>query len=152
MSLLKPNCRRKLLTAISSGAWAADIEMDGDLDIVLAAPNDTPVLRNNGDGTFQVLRPFGKIGDVKDFAWGDFDDDGDPDAIFAAKKLMIFSNERSGSFKAIEPPREMAEPLSTGIADSNRDGTMEALVAAAGDPFAAFSLESNEWKRKRYFR
>lgn len=130
-----------------SGAWAADIEMDGDLDIVLAGPNDTPILRNNGDGTFKVLRPFGKFGGVKDFAWGDFDEDGDPDAIFAAKKLTVFSNERSGHFNAIEAPREMAEPLSTGIADCNRDGTMEALVSAAGDPVAAFTFESNEWKR-----
>src|SRR5439155_6625307 len=37
------------------GAWAADYEMDGDLDVVLAPRAGPPlVLRNNGDGTFQV--------------------------------------------------------------------------------------------------
>ena len=130
-----------------SGAWAADIEMDGDLDIILASESDTPVLRNNGDGTFKVLHPFGKLGGVKDFAWGDIDEDGDPDAVFAAKKLQIFLNERSGVFKETEGIREMAEPLCDDIADSNRDGTMEILVAAAGDPFASFTLEGSEWKR-----
>ena len=36
-----------------TGAWAVDIEADGDLDIVLGANEGLPlVLRNNGDGTF----------------------------------------------------------------------------------------------------
>lgn len=130
-----------------SGAWAADIEMDGDLDIVLAGSSDTPVLRNNGNGTFQVLRPFGKIGDVKDFAWGDIDDDGDPDAIFAAKTLQIFLNERSDSFRLDATFKETTEPTSTDIADSNRDGVMEDLTNFKGAPFAALSFENLRWKR-----
>ena len=37
-----------------TGAWAVDIEADGDLDIVLGAKGRRrrPCLRNNGDGTF----------------------------------------------------------------------------------------------------
>lgn len=38
------------------GVWAADIEMDGDLDIVAGANDDTAiVLRNNGNGTWRRL-------------------------------------------------------------------------------------------------
>ncbi|HEY0074142.1 MAG TPA: FG-GAP-like repeat-containing protein [Abditibacteriaceae bacterium] len=130
------------------GAWAGDIEMDGDLDIILADKDDTPVLRNNGDGTFKLLRPFGKINAIKDFAWADIDDDGDPDAVFAGKKLQVFTNERSGVFKEITAPREMAEQMSIEVADANRDGHLEILVAAAGDPLAALTWDGTAWKRQ----
>ncbi|MFL5341168.1 MAG: tetratricopeptide repeat protein, partial [Gemmataceae bacterium] len=44
------------------GAWAADYEMDGDLDIILAPRTGPPVvLRNNGDGTFKVVKPFAGV-------------------------------------------------------------------------------------------
>ena len=42
------------------GAWAADVEMDGDLDVIVGIVDGAPlVLRNNGDGTWRSLRPFG---------------------------------------------------------------------------------------------
>ncbi|HEX8201608.1 MAG TPA: tetratricopeptide repeat protein, partial [Isosphaeraceae bacterium] len=63
------------------GAWAADIEADGDLDIVLGPRQGAPaVLRNHGDGTFGVLHPFAGVAGLRDFAWADVDADGDPDA------------------------------------------------------------------------
>ena len=41
------------------GVWAADIEMDGDLDLIVGVRGAAPVvLRNNGDGTWRQLRPF----------------------------------------------------------------------------------------------
>ena len=66
-----------------TGAWAADIEADGDLDIVLGASEGMPlVLRNNGDGTFLPIHPFAGINGVRGFAWADLDGDGNPDAAF----------------------------------------------------------------------
>src|ERR1043165_1129593 len=45
-----------------NGAWAADIEADGDLDIVLGARRgNVIVLRNNGDGTFTDIQPFAGV-------------------------------------------------------------------------------------------
>ena len=42
------------------GAWAADIEMDGDLDVIVARRVGPPLVhRNNGDGTFKALDIFG---------------------------------------------------------------------------------------------
>ncbi len=136
-----------VLSANYTGAWPADIEMDGDLDIVLASQNDAPVLRNNGDGTFKVLRPFGKIANVADFAWGDLDNDGDPDAVFASDKLRAFFNERSGVFTAVEPPREMAQPLSLDIADMDGDSMIDVVVAAAGDSLKRFFWQDDQWQR-----
>jgi hypothetical protein len=41
------------------GLWAFDVEMDGDLDILLAPVSGPPVvLRNNGDGSFIESEPF----------------------------------------------------------------------------------------------
>ena len=41
--------------------WPADIDTDGDLDLVVATPRRcrAGVLRNNGDGTFAAQSPFG---------------------------------------------------------------------------------------------
>ncbi len=45
-----------------TGAWSADIEADGDLDIVLGRADAAPVvLRNNGDGTFTPIAPFAGV-------------------------------------------------------------------------------------------
>ena len=64
------------------GAWAADVEMDGDLDVVLGvAGGAAVVLRNNGDGTWTTLDTFASLRDVRGFAWADLDRDGDPDAV-----------------------------------------------------------------------
>ena len=42
------------------GVWAADIDMDGDLDFVLGSAGNAnvTVLRNHGDGTFTAVQPF----------------------------------------------------------------------------------------------
>src|ERR1700723_4550495 len=76
----------KAVTSASyTGAWAVDIEADGDLDIVLGAKQGLPlVLRNNGDGTFTPIHPFPGITGLRAFAWADFDGDGNPDAALLA--------------------------------------------------------------------
>ena len=46
-----------LLRSPAYGVWAADIDTDGDLDLILAPQDGHPVvLRNNGDGTFAVRK------------------------------------------------------------------------------------------------
>ena len=84
-----------------AGVWAADIEADGDLDIVLGAKEGAPVvLRNNGDGGFDVQRPFEGVSALRDFVWADLDGDGDPDAALldVQGRLNVFTNERTGQF------------------------------------------------------
>lgn len=111
-----------------NGAWAADTEMDGDLDIVLSGASQTLVLRNNGDGTFKVQTPFGNLGAVKEFLWADVDDDGDPDALLlGADALRLFLNERSGAFKE-SPGPEVKSVTNIAVADINRDGLMDIVT------------------------
>ena len=95
-----------------TGAWAADIEADGDLDIVLGANEGAPVvLRNNGDGSFVPIHPFPGVSGLRQFAWADLDGDGSPEAVIVdgAYRLHVFMNERQGQF------RERAAPPSLGI-------------------------------------
>ena len=70
-----------LLHAPYTGAWAIDVEADGDMDILLGTHQGPPVvLRNNGDGSFTAIQPFAGISGLRGFAWVDLDGDGNPDA------------------------------------------------------------------------
>jgi hypothetical protein len=62
--------------------WPADVDTDGDLDLVIARRGSPLLLRNNGDGTFAVRDPFAAIANARDFAWADLDGEGVPDAAF----------------------------------------------------------------------
>jgi tetratricopeptide (TPR) repeat protein len=117
-----------------TGAWAVDIEADGDLDIVLGASTGLPVvLRNNGDDTFLPIHPFTGISGVRGFAWADLDGDGNPDAaiIDGTGHLHVFMNERQGQFR--ERPLPVGFPLvkAIAIADANNDGLLDLLAVQA---------------------
>jgi len=114
-----------------SGAWAADIEADGDLDIILGSDQLKPtVLRNNGDGTFQQMDVFSSIKGIKDFVWGDLDADGDPDAalIDSAGTLHVFSNERQGQFSERAVPADLSPVRAISLAELNDDSVLDLAV------------------------
>jgi tetratricopeptide (TPR) repeat protein len=134
-----------------TGAWAADIEADGDLDIVLGTEQGTPtVLRNNGDGTFVESRPFAGVSGLRDFAWADFDADGDPDAalVDGNAHLHVFTNERTGQFTERPPPPDFPAARAITAADVNSDGIIDLLVVQAGGNIARLSdkNEGREWE------
>ncbi|MBV9928493.1 MAG: VCBS repeat-containing protein [Acidobacteria bacterium] len=114
-----------------TGAWAADIEADGDLDLVLASRDGAPtVLRNNGDGTFVEQHPFEGVTSLRDFAWADLDGDGDPDAALldAQGKLYVFANERTGQFRARAMPQNLGRAEALCVIDINNDGRFDLLL------------------------
>jgi Tfp pilus assembly protein PilF len=120
-----------LITAWYEGAWAADIDLDGDLDIVLGAIYGEPLaLRNNGDGTFKELRPFTGAEQLRDFVHADLDGDGDPDAALLDFnfRVKVFSNERLGVFHERAIPDGIGGIHKIGAADINSDGVLDLLL------------------------
>jgi Tfp pilus assembly protein PilF len=125
---------QSVTTARYTGAWSVDIEADGDLDIVLGSSEGAPVvLRNNGDGTFEVIHPFAGISGVRQFAWADLDGDGNPDAaiIDGSGRLHVFINERQGQFRERSVPGNLAIVKAIAVADANNDGVLDLLMVQA---------------------
>ncbi len=121
-----------ILTGTYTGVWAADIDTDGDLDLILGAATGPPTaLRNNGDGTWNVLHPFGaaKTG-LSQFVWADLDGDGSSDAAFLDGKgqLVVLQNKRSGVFTPWPVPGYIGKVAALSAADVNREGTQDLVV------------------------
>jgi hypothetical protein len=137
---------QSVLNAHYIGAWAVDIEADGDLDIVLGSSEGVPVvLRNNGDGTFVDIRPFAGISGVRQFVWADLNGDGNPDAaiIDASGRLHVFINERQGQFRERSVPANLATIKAIAVADANNDGVLDLLAVQADGAIVRIS-DNNE--------
>jgi Tfp pilus assembly protein PilF len=119
------------VTADCSGVWAADIEMDGDLDLIVGVRGAEPlVLRNNGDGTWRQLRPFSGVAGMRAFVWADLDGDGDPDAALVgeAGDVHVYENRQGGEFREMQGLSGLSGVIALGLGDSNADGAFD-LVA-----------------------
>lgn len=131
----KAKLPKSVVNAAYTGAWAVDIEADGDLDIVLGQPTGSPtVLRNNGDSTFTVIHPFAGISGIRQFVWADFNGDGIPDAalIDGSEHLHVFINQRAGRFTETPVPAQFASAKTITAADLNGDSQMD-LIALLPD-------------------
>src|SRR5262249_29958045 len=140
-------------------AGTIDFDLDGDLDIWLSPDalksntRTTPiVLRNKGDGTFDVAEPFkiayGDEGGLdpegkpiavwqSDLVTADIDGDGDPDVAMLGDsysgsgwRLRVFSNERLGQYRERQLPQEIDNIRAINAADLNGDGKMDLVVVS----------------------
>ncbi len=117
-----------------TGAWAIDIEADGDLDILLGTASGIPILlRNNGDGTFAVTHPFAEISGIQQFAWVDLNGDGNPDAaiVDGAGNLHLFLNQRSGNFIESKQPAVTTQVKAIAVADADSSGVLDLIAVEA---------------------
>ena len=134
-----------------TGVWTADVDLEGDLDLVLGTPDGQPlILRNNGDGTFTELRLFERVAGLRAFAWGDVDADGVPDAVLldATGTVHVYANQRAGQFQAHALPQELGEVLAMAIADVNSDSVLDIVVLQADGNIQRLSQtdESTAWR------
>jgi cytochrome c-type biogenesis protein CcmH/NrfG len=137
-----------ILNASYSGAWAADIEADGDLDIVLGTQTGVPmVLRNNGDGTFASIHPFAGFSGLQQFVWADLDGDGNPDAslIDGAGQLHIFHNDRAGSFHELTSLPKLGTITAIAAADTRHSGTLDLLAVQVGGAITRLLDDDGAW-------
>jgi tetratricopeptide (TPR) repeat protein len=124
------------------GIWAADIEMDGDLDLVAAASDGPPfVLRNNGNGTWSAQQPFSGMSAVRGFSWADLD---------AAGKVHVFTNRQAGAFARV--PELNADAAAIGVADIDADGSIDVLAIDAPGVIRRISWTGETWDAREIAR
>jgi tetratricopeptide (TPR) repeat protein len=124
-----------ILNGHYTGAWAVDIEADGDLDLILGSADGEPrVLRNNGDSTFTQVHIFAGISGMRGFVWADLNGDGNPDAAFidGSGKLRVFLNQRSGRFTEVSSLPVAGQFETIAAADVSHRGILD-LVALQPD-------------------
>ena len=139
--------------AAYTGAWAADIEADGDLDVVLGAKaGPVQVLRNNGDRTFAVVQPFADVAGLRQFVWVDLNGDGNPDAalIDGGGRLRVFLNERSGRFREAALPQSVQAVRAVTSGDVGGGNLLSLLVLGGSGEIdrIGFMQSSGGWETK----
>ncbi|HEX8412058.1 MAG TPA: VCBS repeat-containing protein [Thermoanaerobaculia bacterium] len=139
---------------VAFAATTADVDDDGNLDIVLAVQSSgaIEVHRGRGDGTFHPVRIVSYQAMPRSVATGDFDGDGILDiaaADPAARRIDVYWGRGDGTF--VTPPTAVqvmaGRPVQLVVADFNGDGRadlsfgatltgLEVRLAAAGRSFA----------------
>jgi Tfp pilus assembly protein PilF len=137
-----------------AGAWPADLDMDGDLDLVLARDAGPPtVLRNDGDDTFSTRSFFAEVDALRAFTWADLDGDGTPDAAMLDDdgRLHVYDNQRSGSprFTRRALPDTLREGRGLTTGDVDRDGTLDLLVLGEGGAVTRLTPRPSTWETER---
>ncbi|MBW4696545.1 MAG: VCBS repeat-containing protein [Aphanocapsa lilacina HA4352-LM1] len=88
------------VAASPKAVQAADLDLDGDTDLVTSNGSSFSLLINAGNGTFAPARTAAVRASIKTFVLGDLDGDSDPDAISGNLNLdfgvSVFLNDNDG--------------------------------------------------------
>lgn len=115
-----------------NGVWPFDVDLDGDLDLVLGTTQGAPVvLRNNADGTFTPINSFSGVDGVTAFVAADIDGDGVPDVALIDRNgnLNVLMNERGGRYRLRTVPADVSHNVAAvAAADVDGNSTMDLIV------------------------
>ncbi|MCD6166727.1 VCBS repeat-containing protein, partial [bacterium] len=110
------------------GITMADVDNDGDLDMLLVGDPNGYLYLNNGNGTFTFKRSFsGTEGYMGGFA--DLDNDGDLDLVFAGDDIC-YLNDGLGNFSEgpTIPVSGINDPRAIAFADIDNDGDLDFAI------------------------
>ncbi len=118
------------------GATLGDINNDGHLDLLLSDFDDQQgfalehLYINDGDATFTFSRTFTETGGFMG-AFGDLDNDGDLDIIFAGDETS-YLNDGAGNFSPgpTVPVNGIDDPRAVALADIDDDGDLDFAIGA----------------------
>lgn len=128
-------------------AWV-DYDRDGRLDLFVTNWKQAKnfLYRNNGDGTFTRITE-GSIaedaGESVGCAWGDYDNDGNPD-LFVANQTghnFLYHNNGNGTFTRVTSGPIALDPARSyggSWADYDNDGNLDLFVANSDQPNALY--------------
>ncbi|MFW5659217.1 MAG: FG-GAP repeat domain-containing protein, partial [Bacteroidota bacterium] len=114
---------------------AADIDGDGDLDVVASFPEDTlSWFENQGNGSFARRSKISNAGFIEYFELADLDNDGDIDIASSRLNGMWFENLGGGTFAIADTLANLTQ-VSAGIevADLNQDGRLDILTIGSDE-------------------
>lgn len=159
-----------------SAAWA-DYDNDGDLDLFSCSesmpevPEDgaaiifpSRLFQSNEDGTFTDVASAAGVSNLrycKGSAWGDYDNDGDPDLYVSnyAGENRLYRNNGDGTFTDVAPDLELTEPLEsfpTWFWDYDNDGWLDLFVAGYASDIELVAKDylgiPNDGARPRLYR
>lgn len=142
-----------ILNASYSGVWAFDVEMDGDLDLLLSSTSGSSfVLQNNGDGSFTQTTPFNQNEMITEFLWADLDGEGTPEATVLTEtgSVIIYRNLRGGEFGQGVQMAEDQTAIS--VADMDANAQFEIISVDESGLFTShsYSFDTGEWQSSTY--
>ena len=138
--------------AAASGVWVADVEMDGDLDLLLGSIGaQSELLRNNGDGSWTPTQPFADVTDLVGFVWGDLDRDGDPDAALldARGQVSLLTNRQAGQFTDWPAGGLPDAVLAMALGDLDADGRLDLVTLGAAGEVSRSTWNGESWETER---
>jgi FG-GAP-like repeat len=112
-----------------SSMAVADINSDGNLDLVVGGSNFGPglvvVLLGNGNGTFQAPNSFTTATSISALTTGEFNGDGRPDLVTVSSNtnnVSVFPGNGDGTFSQQSDMPVGRNPLAVVVGDMNGDG------------------------------
>jgi hypothetical protein len=130
---------------VSHGAAAADVNLDGLVDVFAAGLHANALYLNRGDGTFEDVAVTARLAAMESPGVGpvflDFDDDGDPDLfVSTVGRQALFENrvrpDGALRFRDVSARARVnvdAVAFSAVAGDVNRDGRTDVYVACYND-------------------
>ena len=121
--------------AFPTGVAVADLNGDGNADLLVLDANGFEVLHGNGNGTFAAAVPAGLPGvSLSDlFVVADFNSDGNADIVqVSGDSLLVQLGNSDGSFQSPVSYPVLSGPRGIVAADLDGDGLTDLIVANSG--------------------